>query len=272
MRTAFLTLALAATLAAALPAGNLATVGDEKITSEDFEAAAADAARTAGHALSGPERAALLRSIINERLLVAEARDRRLDREPAVKARLREQERQDLAQELYGREVASKAAVSPAEARAWYDAHPQAFDRMELGHIVVVPAPGKEDLAVKKAARLRARLDKDPSRFAALARAESDDPQGRERGGDLGSVGRGALEPALEAAVFGARPGSIIGPVHTASGLHLVQVRSARRIAFDEAAPGLISDMGKERERGLQKDLLERLARTHKVEISREQP
>lgn len=69
-------------------------------------------------------------------------------------------------------------------------------------------------------ARLRAgELD-----FATAARGLSQDPGSAQRGGDLGWFGRGQMVAPFEAAVFGAAPGQLVGPVETQFGWHVIQV------------------------------------------------
>jgi parvulin-like peptidyl-prolyl isomerase len=116
------------------------------------------------------------------------------------------------------------------------------------------------------------RLRRDPGRFAETAKAESDDPQSRGRGGDLGSLGRGSLEPELDAAAFSAVAPALLGPIRTASGLHLLQVRSLTRLSFAEAAAHLRADLRRAREQALQAALLERLAKAHPVHFTQDQP
>lgn len=64
--------------------------------------------------------------------------------------------------------------------------------------------------------------------FAALAAEFSDDPGSRERGGDLGFFGRGQMVKPFEEAAFGATPGSLVGPVETGFGVHLIEVTGRR--------------------------------------------
>jgi peptidyl-prolyl cis-trans isomerase D len=85
-------------------------------------------------------------------------------------------------------------------------------------------ARAKADAAVK---RLKAGAD-----FAALARAESDDPGSKESGGDLGSFARGRMVKEFEDVAFSAAEGEIAGPVKTPFGFHVIQVtgKSAERV------------------------------------------
>ena len=85
-------------------------------------------------------------------------------------------------------------------------------------------ARAKADSAVK---RLKAGAD-----FAALAKAESEDPGSKASGGELGAVSRGRMVQEFEDAAFGATQGDIVGPVKSPFGFHVIQVtgRSAERV------------------------------------------
>ncbi|NTW57468.1 MAG: peptidylprolyl isomerase, partial [Chlorobiaceae bacterium] len=67
--------------------------------------------------------------------------------------------------------------------------------------------------------------------FEQLARKYSADPGSAARGGDLGWFTKDRMVPAFAAAVFGARPGAIVGPVQTQFGLHIIKVTG-----FDQKA------------------------------------
>jgi hypothetical protein len=58
--------------------------------------------------------------------------------------------------------------------------------------------------------------------FAKVAAACSDDAS-KERGGDIGLVGRGLLAPPYEAALFAMKPGERIGVVETDFGFHVIE-------------------------------------------------
>jgi peptidyl-prolyl cis-trans isomerase D len=73
--------------------------------------------------------------------------------------------------------------------------------------------------------------------FGALAAKHSDDPGSKDKGGDLGWFGRGQMVPEFEEAVFGAKPGEILGPVRSQFGYHIIKVegfRPKRQRPFDE--------------------------------------
>ncbi|MDA1208851.1 MAG: protein translocase subunit SecD [bacterium] len=61
--------------------------------------------------------------------------------------------------------------------------------------------------------------------FATLAQKESDGPSG-EKGGSLGTFGRGTMVPAFSDAAFALSKGEITPPVETAFGYHLIKADS----------------------------------------------
>jgi peptidylprolyl isomerase len=77
------------------------------------------------------------------------------------------------------------------------------FDSVEVSHIVLgTEGEAKEVMSV---------LADDPDSFAELAREHSIGDAG-ERGGLIGKVPRGALKTDIEARVFNAAPGDLLGP------------------------------------------------------------
>jgi peptidyl-prolyl cis-trans isomerase D len=93
----------------------------------------------------------------------------------------------------------------------------------------------------RQLARARALLERLRSgrvSFADLARKVSDDPATRAKGGDLGFVGRGALPPPVETAVFGAKgAGVLVGPVVAEGGVYLLRIeaqKASMALPFDK--------------------------------------
>jgi peptidyl-prolyl cis-trans isomerase D len=60
--------------------------------------------------------------------------------------------------------------------------------------------------------------------FAEYAKKYSEDKGSGSQGGDLGYFGKGRMVPEFEKAAFGAKVGSIVGPIETQFGYHIIKV------------------------------------------------
>jgi peptidylprolyl isomerase len=97
------------------------------------------------------------------------------------------------------------------------------FDSVEVSHIVL-DAEGK-------AREMMSVLADEPEAFAEMAREHSV-AETREQGGVIGKVPRGSLKPDLEARVFNAREGELLGPFASPDGaLHEIFCVNARHPA-----------------------------------------
>lgn len=123
-------------------------------------------------------------------------------------------------------------------------------------HILVEVAQNAPAAAVEAARAEAARLSTQAragADFAALARANSDDPGSKATGGDLGWVSRGTMPEPFEAALFAMQAGQVSEPVRTEFGWHVIQVREAQsgqQQTFEQARDALaVEVMESERER-----------------------
>jgi peptidylprolyl isomerase len=97
------------------------------------------------------------------------------------------------------------------------------FDSVEVSHIVL-DSEGK-------AREMMSVLADEPEAFAEMAREHSV-AETREQGGVIGKVPRGSLKPDLEARVFNAREGELLGPFASADGaLHEIFCVNAKHPA-----------------------------------------
>lgn len=76
------------------------------------------------------------------------------------------------------------------------------------------------------AEELRSQIVDDGADFYALARKYSTDAATKCAGGYVGILSRSVMAPVMAAAVFGARPGEVIGPIKTEQGFTLVKVEA----------------------------------------------
>jgi len=167
------------------------------------------------------------------------------------------------------------AAVSDADAKAFYDQNPALFDageRVRAGHILVrVPEGAGAD--VKKAARTRAeaalaRVRKGED-FAAVAREVSEDPGSAPRGGDLGVFAKGQMVPPFEQAAFALTPGQVSGLVESQFGLHVIKVYErlpAGKVPFEPVKGQIKDHLAQTRKQQAVDELLRGLRAKAKIE------
>ena len=146
-----------------------------------------------------------------------------------------------------------RATIQPTDAnlRKFYDDNREQFktqDAAKVQHILVKvdpqAAPAADAAAKAKAdglvAQLRAGGD-----FAALARANSDDPSSASMGGEMGFVERGQTVEPFERAIFSVPLNTISDPVRSPEyGYHIVRVterRPAGYRTFEEVRPELVA-------------------------------
>jgi peptidyl-prolyl cis-trans isomerase C len=171
--------------------------------------------------------------------------------------------------------VASGLTVDEAQARAWYDAHPEAMKRPEASHIrqIVVAVAPDAPAATRTAARQKIEEVMKALRggedFATLAKRHSDGPEA-QRGGDSGYVtaGGGALPP-IERAAFSLKPGQTSDILETRRGFHIVQVidrRPAGTVPFDEAKDRILDRLKDEQRQAKVRDYVATLRSGARIE------
>lgn len=85
-------------------------------------------------------------------------------------------------------------------------------------------SPEAREQARAEAERVLGRIRAGQIDFAEAARQYSQDPGSAQRGGELGFFPRGRMVAPFEQAAFGAAVGTIVGPVETDFGYHLIEV------------------------------------------------
>lgn len=136
---------------------------------------------------------------------------------------------------LDGNSLPPPAPADEATLRQRYEQEKGKFAAAEerLASHILVQVPEGADAATQKAAEAKAaKLATDAKAagadFAALARASSDDTGSKATGGDLGWVSKGMMDPDFEGALFAMKAGEISGPVKSAFGWHVIQLREVK--------------------------------------------
>ena len=114
-----------------------------------------------------------------------------------------------------------------------------------------------------KAKELYAKLKADPSKFTETAKTESEDMGSAQKGGDLGFFAKkDMVEPFAEAA-FKAKPNTVVGPVKTQYGYHIILVKD-RMAAGQEPLEKVKNDIKGYLENQKQVELIDNLVETLK--------
>jgi peptidyl-prolyl cis-trans isomerase C len=143
---------------------------------------------------------------------------------------LRDTIAEELAIRSLSQQLTSDVTVSNEDISTFYNANLKEFtvpEGVKARHILLAINPNAPE-AEKKRVRDRAtELIKQlngKAEFAALAKANSDDPSNKDTGGDLGAFTRGQMVKAFEDAAFSAPVGKIVGPIATDFGFHIIRV------------------------------------------------
>ncbi|MBI1803666.1 MAG: peptidylprolyl isomerase [Ignavibacteriae bacterium] len=102
------------------------------------------------------------------------------------------------------------------------DFRPGTDEYLHASHILIRIDNNDSVAALRKAKDVTARA-RGGEDFASLARQFSTDGSA-SNGGDLGWFGKGKMVKPFEEAAFKAKPGQIVGPVHTQFGYHVIKV------------------------------------------------
>ena len=196
--------------------------------------------------------AAMAEAIYGQRALATQARAAKHDETPEARRQLALGANRVLADSWIDHLAGQKAptdAQLDAHARTTYNANPNQFSQSEqlrARHILVAVNAGRDDAQAKaRAEELLAQL-RQGRPFDELAREASDDKGSGQRGGDLGTFGKGSMVPEFEAAAFAlTKPGQLSEPVKSQFGYHVIELLEripARRQTFEDVRAQLRED------------------------------
>ncbi len=259
----------------------LAQVGSYKLTLEEFE--------TQIQSLPPQLQMALLRNPqlkeqfldrwVDITLIAQEARDRKLDQDPEIQAKIEDIMNAVLAQEFLQREIEGKVKITDDEIETYYKGHEEEFTNPESAkarHILLKVPEGADEKAWKeaesKAKDIKKKLENGED-FAELAKKYSDDPGSKNKGGDLGFFTKGRMVPEFESAAFSLKPGELSDPVKTNFGYHIIEVQekkaaSTKTLAAVQAQ--IRQKLQGEKQQQLQDELIEKLKAKYPVKVNKD--
>ena len=192
-----------------------------------------------------PERVDLVNQMAHALLFAEAARSKGLEARPDIAFQIKWQTMQILMQ-TYFEQNASKWDMSEKVVRNYYDTHKEEFYQKPGAHTRHILSQTEGD-ALNAALEVYKTKD-----FAKVASEYSRDPNSAKNGGDLGWVEKGMMVAPVEAAIEGASVGSLVGPVKSDYGWHIIEVterRPGKQLSFEESAERAVQ--------GLQKQYLE---------------
>ena len=231
----------------------IASAGDIELTAGQFDSflAGLPAQDQAQIRMNADAKRQIADHLIKMKALQREAERRKLDEDPKVQEQIDTVRKQLEAQiEVSRMQLLAQALVNTlrgdeATDKAYFEEHKDEFGKVQARHILVStrgsndpknPKPPLSDAeAKKKADEIRARLEKGED-FAAVAKAESDDPGGKETGGSytFGRVGEQRMVPAFEKAAYALKENEISQPVKTQFGYHVIQLQKRLPATYEE--------------------------------------
>lgn len=224
-----------------------------------------------------------LENLLRFELLAAEAERQKLDRDPEVREAVRRLMVQRLVRKSFD-EGAEAKAVSDADARAYFEAHLDEFqkpERLRLSGIFLRAEPGTPARAGKAAdaqrllARIRSEEAKNPLAFSNAARDHSDDLLSKTAGGDLGHRTREELAKQQSAELAKAASalrdvGQLSSVVETPQGFWILKLagrQPALDRSFDEVKGQLAARIAREKRSKGFDDFVTSLRAKAKIEI-----
>ncbi len=135
--------------------------------------------------------------------------------------------------ELNGASLPPASPADEATLRKRYEDEKSRFTEAEqrlASHILITAGndAASQKAAEQKASKLAAEARQPGADFAALAKANSQDPGSKDAGGDLGWVEKGAMVKPFEDALFAMKAGEVVGPVKTEFGYHVIKLRELK--------------------------------------------
>jgi len=180
-----------------------------------------------------------------------------------------------LVKRLIAEDITNRAVPTDEEIRAYYEANRSKFMRPEarrITHILisVKPEAGSEERRKRKE-RAREVIDKIRSGedISVVAWDYSDGPY-RVKGGDMGLVHRGRLDPALEKKVFALEPGKLSGIIETIYGYHVIRVEAVEppiQLSLQAVSDKLRKELARKKEKQLRAALVARLKKKAQIVV-----
>jgi peptidyl-prolyl cis-trans isomerase C/peptidyl-prolyl cis-trans isomerase D len=246
-------------------AETLATVGNAKITTEEFNHKLDEVRK---QAMNPPAPDAFLEDLVRFEIGVQEAEKAKLQNDPAVKERMKQVLYNALLEKQIGKHV-EDIKITENEMREYYKKNPE----VRLAHILIEIKEGakaeEREAAHKRALEIFDEVKKSKRPFEELVRLYTDDLPTKEMGGDIGFQSRVTLSPVLYEATVNMKVGEVKGLVDTHFGYHIIKLLDRR--TFDLADKRQIRAALFDNKRAkIFNQYFEKLKKQYKIDINRD--
>ena len=137
----------------------------------------------------------------------------------------------------------STSPVTDAQIQATYKKNIDSYRAVKAKHILISNESRSDAEALKRARDARARIEGGES-FADVAKALSDDPGSKGKGGELGDpIPLSQLDGGFAKAAWAAKIGALVGPVKSSFGYHLIVTQQKRTEPLAAVAAAIRSEL-----------------------------
>ena len=224
MTLGFALLAVTAALAATDPNDTVAVVGTKNISVKDLNEKYDEVVR---QTINPPTKEVFLEDLVRYEMGVQEAYKKKLEDDPIVKERIRQEIYKGLIEREIGKKV-SEIKVTDSEMQAYYKKSPE----IRTSHILIEFRPDANE-EQKKAAKDRAgeiysEVQKGKRAFEEYVGLYTDDVLSKKTGGDVGWQTALTLVPNYYNTALAMKNGEVRGLIETQYGFHIIKKTGQR--------------------------------------------
>ncbi len=241
----------------------LATVEGKDITSQDVNIFLQQLGQERAAQFNNDEgKAQILNELVNQKLLLADAIDNKIEDTDVFKQEL-ERLKETVLTQININNLLMSAKVSEEELKAHFDANKAKYAKAEevsASHILVDDEEACQEIYNK--------IKGEELDFATAAKEHSSCPS-KEQGGSLGSFSRGRMVPEFEEAAFKMEVGEISEPVKTQFGYHIIKLDAktpAQDVELDQVKQTIANELMTMKQREVYVAKVEELKNKYKVD------
>lgn len=248
----------------AAPESVVATVGSKQITLKEFNEKYDEVVKST---INPPSREIFLEDLVRYEVGVQEADKRKLESDPIVKERIRQEMYKGLLERELGKHV-MEIKVNETEMKAHYQKNPE----IRTSHILIEfrpdATPEQKQAARKRAEEIYDEVRKSKRPFEELAALYSDDVISKKNGGDVGWQSGVTVIPTYYNTILKMKVGEIKGLVETKYGFHIVKV-TGRHSYGDADKRQIRASVFEAKRKDLFDDYFAKLKKQYKIDVNK---